>query len=166
MNIDQEIEGCVKYLLEAQKDDESFAAAGFYDTAGFLAKLDSVERDLVSAVTHLSGIRNRLDLEKYSQFTLQSKRVSSALASALTSLATVKHTQQSVKNERPQVTRSNYYQKSAARLAFGIVGDRVRGEARAVALKIMDKAGLMPPPETSTLTKWLGEFKGEDKNVK
>ena len=170
LDLDREIDSCVRYLLERQ-EREWLAGQSFYGYDGLLSKLDSAERSLADAVKHLQDLRTHFEFGRMEAFRLSDRSVRGSYESAQTALAGVVIAKHEVKIEHHnrassgEKTQTKVLQKSAARMAYAIAGNHGRGEARKLAVRIMDKANL-GNPEASTLTRWLAEFKRDDGNVK
>lgn len=169
-DLDREVERCARYLLEKQ-ESERLTGEALYDYSGLLSKLDSTERELSDAVKHLQNLCESFEFGRIEDFSLCEPRVRRSYESALTALVELRIAKIEVKIQHGgrsghgEKTQLKVLQKSAARLAYAIAGNRVRGEARKLAIRIMDKANL-GNPETSSLTRWLSEFRRDDGNVK
>ena len=157
------IQSAANYLLDQQtrlKRGDRY----FYEEQGcaaFLAKLDSAGSGLQAAVKHLQALRTRFEFGEMDKFSSVDGRVRKAYDQALDAMVEIQITRHQTRIEHPPKTRGLYLQKSAARLAWAYVGDRVRGQARSVALEILTKANL-PAPSDGALTRWFQEFRKED----
>lgn len=161
------IDSAIKYLLGKKEQDQYLAGAPSFDYCGFLAKLDSAKSALDVAAKHLQRLETDLVLGRLDAYQLSAHRIHSAYEGTMNALAEIQITTSETKLLHAPTTRALSLQKSAVHLAYSLVGDRVRGQARAVATEIMDGAKLNDPhPDASTLTKWLKEIRTERANVK
>lgn len=159
------IDAAIKYLLGKKERDQLLAGAPSFDYSGFLAKLESAKSALAVAVKHLQRLETDFDLGHLEVYRLSAPRIRSAYESAVAAKVQVQISASETKLFHTPATRKLDLQKSAVRLACALVGDRVRGPARVVAIQIMDGANL-ENPEKSALTKWLNEIREENPNVK
>lgn len=179
-NLDHQIERSAQYLIEKnQRDAEENKAQ--YGHQSLLAELDSVRGDIASAVNRLGKLSvhfaagpilttdfNKLGWSSpngvptlgMGPFVAHEKRLLRTLHKSQDALAEIIILISEVKIFHTRKTRALDLQKSATRLAYAIVGDRIRGQARTVAIRIMDKANL-GNPDKSSLTGWLKEFREE-----
>ena len=166
-DLDSEIERCAQYLREkqAQQGREQTTEKPFYDHSSLLAKLDWAEHDLAAAVAHLQDLHGHFVLGCMEPFSRHEMRVSRSYECATEALSEIRITKREVKIFHTQNTREMALQKSAARLAYSICGVSAPRSVREVSKRIMDKAGLSNP-EASTLSKWLLEFRQDDRTVK
>lgn len=160
-----EIAGSIEYLLEKKARDQFLTGTHSFDYGGFLAKLGSAESGLQAAVKHLRRLETDFALGNLDAYQLSAHRIHSAYEGAMNALAEIQIATNETKLFHTPATREMGLQKSAARLAYSLVGDRKKGQARAVAIEIMDGANL-ENPEKSALTKWFKEFRTENANVK
>lgn len=153
-----EIDASIKYLLEKKELHQSLTGYPSFDYPGYLAKLDSAKSALALAVKHLQRLETDFLMGHLDAYQMSAHRVHAAYDGAMNAMVQVQIATNETKLFHVPTTRALDLQKSAARLALALVGDRVRGQARSVAIKIMDGANL-GNPEKSALTRWLKEIK-------
>ena len=180
-DLDGEIERCSKYLLEKQQR-EIDANKSQYGYGDFLAELCSVKKDIDSALKRLDRLSAHFEAGPVltADFTKLGWSSPGGLKTLGMGVFSDHHGRlvrtrdlelnasvemnimiSEVKILHRRKTRALDLQKSAARLAYAIVGDRIKGQARKVAIQIMDKANL-GNPDKSSLTGWIKEFRKDE----
>ena len=156
---DKQVAEIVQYLLEKQERD-AMLCDSFHDKAGLAAEMDSIVSDLNRATERLTALYSHFVLGHLDHFSSARKRVTACREAAMTAWVQARCAQQELAIEHPQRTRSLDLQRSAVRLAVAYFDHVGRGQARARAKEIMQKAGL-PDPDESTVTKWIKEFRDQ-----
>ena len=180
-DLEIEIERCAKYLVENECVHQRLDSAQ-YGFSDFQAELDLVKRDIDRALKRLDKLAahfesglvltdnftkldwsspGRLKSLGMEPFMRHQERLLRARQFALDALVEMTIMISEVRIFHVQKTRALSLQKSAARLAYAAVGDRIKGQVRQVAKRIMDKANL-GNPHPSSLSGWLKEFKDRD----
>lgn len=172
LDLEKEIKKCAQYLVETNELRQLLNSAA-YDAKGLLDKLGSAERCLAAAVDHLQNLRSHFEMGRMNPHDRHEKKVRQSYESAIDAWVQVRNLSQEVKIFHEPKTRKMPLQQSAARLAYALVGHRVKGQARKITLEIIAEANLKMPddskldiPERSSLTGWLDEFKNDAENVK
>ena len=151
----------VHYLLE-KKDRDEMLRESFHDKAGLNIELESIVSDLEKSTKRLTALHSHFLIGDLDPFAGISERVSASREASMTAWVEARCALQILDIEHPQRTRVLDLHRSAVRLAVAYFDHIGRGEARARAKEVMQKAGL-PEPEESTLTKWIKEFREDFK---
>ena len=157
--IDKQVAEIVQYLLEKQEID-AMLSVPFHDKPGLAAELDSIISDLAQVERRVTALRNHFEMGRLDPFSTIEKRVFYCRDAALNALVQARCAQQELAIEHPQRTRSLNLQRSAVRLAVAYFEFAGRGQIRARAKEVMQKAGL-PDPDESTVTNWIQEFRNQ-----
>lgn len=158
---EKQVGGIVQYLLE-KKDRDEMLRESFHDKAGLNIELESIVSDLEKSTKRLTALHSHFLIGDLDPFAGISERVSASREASMTAWVEARCALQILDIEHPQRTRVLDLHRSAVRLAVAYFDHIGRGEARARAKEVMQKAGL-PEPEESTLTKWIKEFREDFK---
>lgn len=154
---DKEVSKIVDYLLEKQEIDRMLRDS-FLEKADIDAELESIVSDLDRAGKRLTALYSHFQLGRLEPFLGIQKRVIASREAAMEAWVQASRARQELSVEHPPRTRTMELQQSAVRLAVAHFDQAGRGQARAYAKLILQKARL-PYPEESTLTKWIKEFR-------
>ena len=157
--IDKQVAEIVQYLLEKQEID-AMLSDSFHDKPGLAAELDSIISALAQVERRVTALHSHFEMGRLDPFFTIQKRVFHCWDAAVSALVQARCAQKELAIEHPQRTRSLDLQRSAVRLAVAYFESAGRGQARARAKEIMQKAGL-PDPDESTFTNWIQEFRNQ-----
>lgn len=135
-----------------------------FDHAAYVSELESIERDLDSAYSRLSRLRNRFSTGQMKPYG-NGKAISVACENTVKTLVEVGQEKERVHRDHSPKTRELTLQKWATEEAAYIVGKGSRN-VRSVAYQIMEAGGLETKtadgdlkPSNATLTLWIKEIR-------
>lgn len=165
------VKSCAKYLIE-KRDRELFfsgrrtpsgdAVPHFHDYDGVMSELDSLERDINSALRRITNLHTHFCMGELIPFEGTHNDIVRARDALWTAWSSVTKAKQDTREMHPPPGKALSLQKAATRLATGpfAVGDGFRS-VRALAKRIMIEAKL-PVPDEKTITNWIRELKDDE----
>lgn len=129
----------------------------FFDYAGLMSELTSIERDLQRGRTRLANLRNHFARGEMQPFDKCGRAIATACELATKSVVDIQNAMRQAQQDHPPQTREMTLQKAAVFEAASLVGARDR-RVRSVAKRIMQAAAITEPSEAS-LTCWVNALR-------